>query len=143
MIDPLQLDPARHHVVKNHPVLRYGRKVVREPRLMMYYNLTHQKYILGIWISKSQGLIRELPVSSISPWGFGPQAWSMILEIGSPLQRERILQQGVDAQNEYRRAVAKRDDWRRYQRGRISSLKRRMAKRGTRWDNPALDVVLM
>lgn len=65
----LQLDKAVHHVT-DLPLTNYVRREFREPELMTYRHLENGNWVLGRWISRMHGVVREILIIGQSPAEF-------------------------------------------------------------------------
>lgn len=68
----LQLDKSVHHVT-DLPLIKYVRREFQNPDLMTYLHQENGNWVLGRWVSRVHGVIRELLIIGKSPAEFTRQ----------------------------------------------------------------------
>ena len=62
----LRLQPDIHHVT-DLPLTHYIRRTLDDPTLMTYHHKENGNWVIGYWVSRLRGVVRELLVIGQSP----------------------------------------------------------------------------
>lgn len=96
MIGPTTLTSV-HKIMDDHPVAKYGRMILREPRLTFIYSPITQRYYLAVWINRANRTVKELPARGKTPNEFGPAVWRSLLKVDHRDNFRTIKDQGKEA----------------------------------------------
>lgn len=92
---PLRLDRRRHIIIEEHPIAQAAHDILDEDTLV-YYHRQNGVFVLAVWLNRSAGLIRELPLQFRSPSQVTREQLAAIAYIGTQAHRKAIIAIGKD-----------------------------------------------
>lgn len=109
MIGPTTLTSV-HRIMDDHPVAKYGRMILREPKLTFIYSPITQRYYLAVWVNRANRTVKELPARGKTPNEFGPTVWRSLLKVDHRDNFRTIQDQAkLDKLDQVRRAKERND----------------------------------